>query len=109
MVLVESPNDEFQLVRDFVDATNFHHLKSFDKEKLKKLHYQEMVEEFKYLYKVNQVYFIVSRMLFNDDFNKYLNRKYILSLYPICNRLYCFVPSMIKSGDKLTHKLTRLG
>lgn len=63
-LLVESPNDEFQLVRDFVDATNFHHLKSFDKEKLKKLHYQEMVEEFKYLYKVNQVYFIILRITF---------------------------------------------
>jgi len=52
---VESPNDEFQLVRDFVDVTNFHNLKTFDEEKFKKLHYQEMVKEFKNLYKVNQV------------------------------------------------------
>jgi len=52
---VESPNDEFQLVRDFVDVTNFHNLKTFDEVKLKKLHYQEMVEEFKNLYKINQV------------------------------------------------------
>jgi hypothetical protein len=54
-LLVESPNEEFQLVRDFVDATNFHKLKTFDKEKLKKLNYREMVEEFKSLYKINQV------------------------------------------------------
>lgn len=52
---VESPNDEFQLVRDFVDVTNFHNLKTFDEVKLKQLHYQEMVEEFKNLYKINQV------------------------------------------------------
>jgi len=55
LLLVESPNDEFQLVRDFVDVSNFHSLKTFDKEKFKKLHYQEMVEEFKEHYKVNQV------------------------------------------------------
>lgn len=52
---VESPNDEFQLVRDFVDVTNFHNLKTFDEVKFKKLHYQEMVKEFKKLYKINQV------------------------------------------------------
>jgi hypothetical protein len=55
LLSVESPNDEFQLVRDFVDVTNFHNLKKFDEVKLKKLHYQEMVEEFKNLYKINQV------------------------------------------------------
>lgn len=55
LLIVESPNDEFQLVRDFVDVTNFHNLKTFDEIKLKKLHYKEMVEEFKHLYKVNQV------------------------------------------------------
>lgn len=38
-----------------MDITNFHNLKTFDKEKFKKLHYQEMVEEFKCRYKVNQV------------------------------------------------------
>lgn len=53
-ITVESPNDEFQLVRDFVDVTNFHNLKTFDEVKLKKLHYQAMVEEFKNLYKINQ-------------------------------------------------------
>jgi len=53
-ITVESPNDEFQLVRDFVDCTNFHNLKSFDENKFKKLHYKEMVEEFKKLYKINQ-------------------------------------------------------
>jgi len=53
-ITVESPNDEFQLVRDFVDVTNFHSLKTFDKEKFKKFEYQEMVEEFKKLFKVNQ-------------------------------------------------------
>lgn len=55
LLSVESPNDEFQLVRDFVDVTNFHNLKTFDEEKFKKLHYQEMVKEFKNLYKINQV------------------------------------------------------
>jgi len=54
-LLVESPNDEFQLVRDFVDVTNFQRLKSFNKEKLKKLNFHDMVEEFKNLYKINQV------------------------------------------------------
>lgn len=54
-LLVESPNDEFQLVRDFVDVTNFHNLKTFDEVKIKKLHYREMVEEFKNLYKINPV------------------------------------------------------
>lgn len=55
LLSVESPNDEFQLVRDFVDVTNFYNLKTFDEVKFKKLHYQEMVEEFKNLYKINQV------------------------------------------------------
>lgn len=55
LLSVESPNDEFQLVRDFVDVTNFHSLKTFDEEKLKNLQYQEMVKEFKNLYKINQV------------------------------------------------------
>ncbi|XP_050529877.1 histone acetyltransferase type B catalytic subunit [Daktulosphaira vitifoliae] len=52
-ITVESPNDEFQIVRDFVDASNFCQLKSFDKEKLKNLQYKEMVEEFKRHYKIN--------------------------------------------------------
>jgi len=55
LLSVESPNDEFQLVRDFVDVTNFHSLKTFDEEKLKNLQYQEIVKEFKNLYKINQV------------------------------------------------------
>lgn len=54
---MESPNDEFQLVRDYVDVTNFHQLKTFNREKFKKLHYQEMVEEYKNLYKINPVMF----------------------------------------------------
>lgn len=58
LLLVESPNDEFQLVRDFVDVINFRSLKTFDKEKLKTYHYQEMIEEFKTLFKVNQVYYL---------------------------------------------------
>ncbi|VVC29550.1 Acyl-CoA N-acyltransferase,Histone acetyl transferase HAT1 N-terminal [Cinara cedri] len=53
-ITVESPNDEFQLIRDFVDVDNFHRLGTFDKEKFKKLHYKKMVEEFKDLYKINQ-------------------------------------------------------
>lgn len=54
-LIVESPNDEFQLIRDVVDVENFHCLGTFDEEKLKKLNFQKMVEEFKNLYKINQV------------------------------------------------------
>lgn len=57
MLLVESPNDEFQLVRDFVDTFNFHNLKTFNIEKLKKWQYQEMVNEFKDNFKINPVFF----------------------------------------------------
>lgn len=79
-ITVESPNDEFQLVRDFVDVTNFHNLKTFDKEKLKKLHYQEIVEEFKNLYKINQkqvrrvleiVLLQLTNRLDKDEYEKY--------------------------------------
>ncbi|XP_050439962.1 histone acetyltransferase type B catalytic subunit [Adelges cooleyi] len=52
-ITVESPNDEFQLVRDFVDATNFNLLEKFNKESLKSMRHKEMVEEFKNRYKIN--------------------------------------------------------
>lgn len=57
VISVESPNDKFQLVRDFVDVSNFYNLKTFNLEKLKNWDYQEMVNEFKAIYKINPVFF----------------------------------------------------
>lgn len=56
MFSVESPNEKFQLIRDFVDVSNFYNLKTFNLEKLKKWEYQEMINEFKAIYKINQVF-----------------------------------------------------